>query len=151
MCVSMRTWCFALFLPVIHSFVCLYGSCTCMCVCVCLSVHCIFPYALQVMSGRHGTVFAYGATGSGKTYTMSGTGVQNAGLMYYTIFDLFAQIGERYRWHTDARMYLAPSFFAKCRLKYVSTKDARPYTTRIYVYIKLIHFAVQQTLIQHSL
>jgi len=27
----------------------------------------------QVLDGVHGTVFAYGATGSGKTYTMFGT------------------------------------------------------------------------------
>ena len=42
----------------------------------------------QVINGYNTTVFAYGATGTGKTYTMVG-GVDNWGLMIRSISDLF--------------------------------------------------------------
>lgn len=42
-----------------------------------------------VLSGYNATVFAYGATGAGKTYTMVGTEAQ-PGVMAMTISDLFA-------------------------------------------------------------
>ena len=45
----------------------------------------------SVFDGFNSTVFAYGATGSGKTYTMVGNG-ENPGLMVRTISDLFNMI-----------------------------------------------------------
>ena len=42
-----------------------------------------------VMDGFHGSCFAYGATGSGKTYTMTGDAEQ-PGIMPRAISDLFA-------------------------------------------------------------
>lgn len=45
----------------------------------------------NVLDGFNATVFAYGSTGSGKTYTMVGNG-ENPGLMIRTISDLFTLI-----------------------------------------------------------
>lgn len=45
----------------------------------------------NVIDGFNATVFAYGATGSGKTYTMIGNG-ENLGLMIRAISDLFTLI-----------------------------------------------------------
>ena len=50
----------------------------------------------QVMSGYNATVFAYGATGGGKTYTMVGT-QDNPGIMVRALNDLFAAAGEKNR------------------------------------------------------
>ncbi|KAI5441317.1 variant 2, Kinesin-like protein KIN-8A [Lathyrus oleraceus] len=47
-----------------------------------------------VMQGKNGTVFCYGATGAGKTYTMLGT-VENPGVMVLAIKDLFSKIRTR--------------------------------------------------------
>ncbi|KAG9450064.1 hypothetical protein H6P81_010029 [Aristolochia fimbriata] len=47
-----------------------------------------------VLQGRNGSVFCYGATGAGKTYTMLGT-VDNPGVMVLAIKDLFAKIRQR--------------------------------------------------------
>ncbi|CAH8381379.1 unnamed protein product [Eruca vesicaria subsp. sativa] len=47
-----------------------------------------------VLEGRNGSVFCYGATGAGKTYTMLGT-VENPGVMVLAIKDLFAKVRER--------------------------------------------------------
>ena len=44
-----------------------------------------------VVNGFNATVFAYGATGAGKTYTMMGT-VENPGIMLLTVRDLFNSI-----------------------------------------------------------
>lgn len=46
------------------------------------------------MQGRNGSVFCYGATGAGKTYTMLGT-VENPGVMVLAIKDLFTKIRQR--------------------------------------------------------
>ena len=46
------------------------------------------PVINSVLDGFNGTVFAYGATGSGKTYTMTGTSSE-PGLMFLTLRDLF--------------------------------------------------------------
>lgn len=43
-------------------------------------------YVLQIF-----TVFAYGATGAGKTYTMKGT-MQSPGVMFLTMMDLYHRI-----------------------------------------------------------
>ncbi|KAF9671398.1 hypothetical protein SADUNF_Sadunf12G0043300 [Salix dunnii] len=48
----------------------------------------------QVLQGRNGSVFCYGATGAGKTYTMLGT-VENPGVMVLAIKDLFTKIRQR--------------------------------------------------------
>ncbi|KAE9601878.1 hypothetical protein Lal_00040815 [Lupinus albus] len=47
-----------------------------------------------VMQGRNGSVFCYGATGAGKTYTMLGT-LENPGVMVLAIKDLFSKIKQR--------------------------------------------------------
>ena len=44
-----------------------------------------------IHSGYNATVFAYGATGAGKTYTMVGT-ADNPGNMYLTIKELFVMM-----------------------------------------------------------
>ncbi|KAK7304204.1 hypothetical protein RJT34_15324 [Clitoria ternatea] len=47
-----------------------------------------------VLEGRNGSVFCYGATGAGKTYTMLGT-VESPGVMVLAIKDLFSKIRMR--------------------------------------------------------
>ena len=47
----------------------------------------------SVMEGYNGTVFAYGATGSGKTYTMVGD-KSNHGIMIRALNDLFNALSE---------------------------------------------------------
>ncbi|XP_074317105.1 kinesin-like protein KIN-8A isoform X2 [Silene latifolia] len=47
-----------------------------------------------VLQGRNGSVFCYGATGAGKTYTMLGT-VGNPGVMVLAIKDLYTKIRQR--------------------------------------------------------
>jgi kinesin family protein 18/19 len=47
-----------------------------------------------VLQGRNGTVFCYGATGAGKTYTMLGT-IENPGVMVLAIKDLFLKVRQR--------------------------------------------------------
>ncbi|KAJ7956561.1 Kinesin-like protein [Quillaja saponaria] len=47
-----------------------------------------------VLQGRNGSVFCYGATGAGKTYTMLGT-LGNPGVMVLAIKDLFTKIRQR--------------------------------------------------------
>ena len=44
-----------------------------------------------IIDGYNATVFAYGATGAGKTYTMIGT-KENPGLMFLTIKELFEKV-----------------------------------------------------------
>lgn len=46
-----------------------------------------------VLHGYNATVFAYGATGAGKTYTMIGT-AENPGNMFMTLKHLFMQMNE---------------------------------------------------------
>jgi Kinesin motor domain len=59
----------------------------------------------HVVNGQNGTVFAYGATGSGKTYTMAGTPEQ-PGIMYYTIHDLFDMLQDRIDYVSVVASYL---------------------------------------------
>jgi kinesin family protein 18/19 len=47
----------------------------------------------KVINGYNATVFAYGATGAGKTYTMLGT-EQEPGIMFRTLNDLFIEISK---------------------------------------------------------
>ncbi|KAL6992016.1 Kinesin-like protein KIN-8A [Sarracenia purpurea var. burkii] len=47
-----------------------------------------------VLEGRSGSVFCYGATGAGKTYTMLGT-VESPGVMVLAIKDVFNNIWQR--------------------------------------------------------
>ncbi|KAL9314353.1 hypothetical protein ACSQ67_019805 [Phaseolus vulgaris] len=47
-----------------------------------------------VLQGKNGSVFCYGATGAGKTYTMLGT-VESPGVMVLAIKDLFSKIRMR--------------------------------------------------------
>ncbi|CAF0714801.1 unnamed protein product [Brachionus calyciflorus] len=46
-----------------------------------------------VLNGYNATVFAYGATGAGKTYTMLGT-EQEPGIMFRTLHELFIEISK---------------------------------------------------------
>lgn len=48
----------------------------------------------SVLDGYNATVFAYGATGCGKTHTITGT-VQQPGVIFLTMQELFERIGER--------------------------------------------------------
>lgn len=48
----------------------------------------------SVMEGYNATVFAYGATGCGKTHTITGT-AQQPGIIFLTMQELFEKIGER--------------------------------------------------------
>ena len=50
----------------------------------------------NVMAGYNATVFAYGATGGGKTHTMVGTR-DNPGIMVRALNDLFEAAGESNR------------------------------------------------------
>lgn len=51
------------------------------------------PLLDAVLDGFHGTVFAYGATGCGKTFTVNGP-PENPGIVFLTMQDLFARIEE---------------------------------------------------------
>ncbi|KAF4971233.1 hypothetical protein FZEAL_9901 [Fusarium zealandicum] len=48
----------------------------------------------SVLDGYNATVFAYGATGCGKTHTITGTS-QHPGIIFMTMQELFEKIGER--------------------------------------------------------
>ncbi|KAM5343448.1 hypothetical protein ACJ41O_011985 [Fusarium nematophilum] len=48
----------------------------------------------SVLDGYNATVFAYGATGCGKTHTITGTS-QQPGIIFMTMQELFEKIGER--------------------------------------------------------
>ncbi|KAK0648999.1 kinesin motor domain-containing protein [Cercophora newfieldiana] len=48
----------------------------------------------SVLDGYNATVFAYGATGCGKTHTITGT-AQHPGIIFLTMQELFEKIGER--------------------------------------------------------
>jgi len=47
------------------------------------------PFAISLF-----LVFAYGATGSGKTFTMLGSGDSNPGLTILTMIDLYCRLEE---------------------------------------------------------
>jgi len=51
------------------------------------------PIVESVLNGYNGTIFAYGATGSGKTYTMVGEDGA-LGIMVRTLNSIFQKIGE---------------------------------------------------------
>lgn len=52
------------------------------------------PLLDGILDGYNGTVFAYGATGCGKTHTISGT-PSDPGIIYATMAELFQRIDER--------------------------------------------------------
>lgn len=57
-----------------------------------------------ILEGYNATVFAYGATGAGKTYTMVGTET-NPGNMYLTLKELFIKIkGQKNNFNYDIRV-----------------------------------------------
>lgn len=47
------------------------------------------PIVWSAMEGVNGTIFAYGQTASGKTYTMKGQGKRNPGLIPLAVQDVF--------------------------------------------------------------
>ncbi|CAL9732487.1 hypothetical protein MOUN0_N11232 [Monosporozyma unispora] len=53
----------------------------------------MIPLLDSVMMGYNGTIFAYGATGCGKTYTISGTR-EEPGIIYRTMTDIFERIND---------------------------------------------------------
>ncbi|KAF2157072.1 kinesin-domain-containing protein [Myriangium duriaei CBS 260.36] len=59
----------------------------------------------RVMEGYHGTVFAYGITGTGKTFSMQGT-AQSPGIIPLAITDIFSYIRE----HPDREFLLRVSY-----------------------------------------
>ncbi|KAH7105682.1 kinesin-domain-containing protein [Auriculariales sp. MPI-PUGE-AT-0066] len=52
------------------------------------------PLLNGILDGFNATVFAYGATGCGKTHTISGT-VEDPGIIYQTMAELFQRIDDR--------------------------------------------------------
>eukprot|EP00667_Euglena_gracilis_P001338 EG_transcript_1337 len=57
--------------------------------------HEVYPMVECVLQGYNSTVFAYGQSGSGKTYTMTGTpGTENAGVMPNAIAHIFDSIAK---------------------------------------------------------
>ncbi|KAJ7787362.1 P-loop containing nucleoside triphosphate hydrolase protein, partial [Mycena olivaceomarginata] len=52
------------------------------------------PLLQGLLNGYNATVFAYGATGCGKTHTISGTET-DPGIIYMTVADLFQRIEDR--------------------------------------------------------
>lgn len=57
-----------------------------------INTRCTFCYCQGVVDGYNATVFAYGCTGAGKTYTMIGNGQEgHQGIMVLTLQDLFKQ------------------------------------------------------------
>ncbi|CAN6455429.1 unnamed protein product [Victoria cruziana] len=52
------------------------------------------PFAASVLDGYNVCIFAYGQTGTGKTFTMEGT-EEHRGVNYRTLDELFREIGER--------------------------------------------------------
>lgn len=49
------------------------------------------PLVAPVLNGQNSTVFAYGATGAGKTFTMIGTS-EEPGIMFNTMNEIFDQM-----------------------------------------------------------
>lgn len=66
----------------------------------------IAPLIKHVISGHNCTVFAYGATGSGKTYTMVGSHA-DSGLMVRSMESLFAQSAQL---HKDEDVTITASY-----------------------------------------
>ncbi|KAL4075778.1 P-loop containing nucleoside triphosphate hydrolase protein [Scleroderma citrinum] len=59
------------------------------------------PLLVGLLDGYNATVFAYGATGCGKTHTISGTEA-DPGVIYLTMADLFQRIDDRKgEWNTE--------------------------------------------------
>lgn len=58
---------------------------------VCIYEEICLPIVNSVMEGFNGTIFAYGQTSSGKTYTMVGT-LENPGIIFFTINSVFDTI-----------------------------------------------------------
>ncbi|EGO27337.1 hypothetical protein SERLADRAFT_336029, partial [Serpula lacrymans var. lacrymans S7.9] len=59
------------------------------------------PLLRGLLDGYNATVFAYGATGCGKTHTISGTEA-DPGIIYLTMADLFQRIQDRKdEWNTE--------------------------------------------------
>ncbi|XP_067141654.1 centromere-associated protein E-like [Centruroides vittatus] len=58
---------------------------------VCIYEEICLPIVNSVMEGINGTIFAYGQTSSGKTYTMVGTR-DNPGIIFFTINSIFDTI-----------------------------------------------------------
>uniref|UniRef100_T1E1R7 Kinesin-like protein n=1 Tax=Cupiennius salei TaxID=6928 RepID=T1E1R7_CUPSA len=59
----------------------------------------------SVVDGYNGTVFAYGATGSGKTYTMVGED-ENPGIMVRALKDLFKEVDTKHKIYDVSMSYL---------------------------------------------
>ncbi|KAE9394223.1 kinesin-domain-containing protein [Gymnopus androsaceus JB14] len=58
-----------------------------------LFIHDMLPLVDQVFSGQTVTVFAYGVTSSGKTYTMQGNGLDDRGVIGLVVDEIFKRLG----------------------------------------------------------
>lgn len=57
------------------------------------------PIISHVLDGFNATIFAYGATGAGKTYTMLGNESSGPGVMVLTLNELFARAESDTEWN----------------------------------------------------
>ena len=55
------------------------------------------------LNGQNGCLFTYGASGSGKTYTMMGGSGEEAGILPRTMESLFQAVGKNLYGNTDIR------------------------------------------------
>ena len=77
----------------------------------------------SVIKGYNACVFAYGTTGSGKTYTMTGD-LNTPGIMYLILEDLFNQIVLDVDKHYDIRVSYVEIYNEVIRdLLVVNSKD----------------------------
>ncbi|XP_078580045.1 uncharacterized protein LOC144864124 isoform X3 [Branchiostoma floridae x Branchiostoma japonicum] len=82
------------------------------------------PIIESVMEGYNGTIFAYGQTSSGKTYTMMGDG-KTEGIIPYAIDDMFHYIDQ----HPDREYLFRVSFmeiYNEAVSDLLAVKDAKP-------------------------
>ena len=76
-----------------------------------------------ILEGYNATVFAYGATGAGKTYTMLGT-ESNPGNMFLTLKELFFKIkGQKNNFNYDIRVSFLEIYNEMIRDLIVVTED----------------------------
>ena len=86
----------------------------------------------SIMSMCPVTVFAYGATGAGKTFTMLGSDSE-PGVMFHTMRDLYQRIGEL---KTDKTCEVAVSYLEVCVWRFWFTAK-KEYTVDILCFVSM--------------